>query len=711
MLKIIDYRVFFLLLSCSVQAGTLYNLGLNFAKGLINPQYVPEDILNRSAEEFRVGVKALYGANSFFGGSGYDNLQREYLFPPDGAVPLDVRMRLTAYSNASLSSVEPNVSIGTLRRDNYLGKQESEFVANRLQNALPLFCEGEKNKFFITPDTSLKNNPSPYGYALDRGLNQAFQTVESAPRIAVCFSGGGFRAMIATLGFLEAASDIGIADSFLYSANLSGSTWCSIPWSLGASLKELKQTYEKYARVRVSAQTISDIRDKVPLNVELLKKKYTTTFLWEQPLSLVNGVWGPLIAQMTISFWDDPELRQKSGTKRPYQSAQYMYFWQALDYIKNGKNRPFPLASETAKKQKSENGIWMEFNPEYVGFEYLTERNELVGIWLPSIALGRTFTEIAKEPSRWYRFLALNTKIMGYESKSGPVQTLDYWMGVWGSAFTVSPLDLYRIVFKQNNITISEADISRLKTDGYIKQTTDGMNANDKGSSIASGLFNMLGESLQYVSQVASGTATSFAGVRLYPARFNNFAKFPDSPFAKAKTITAVDAGIDFNLPLPPLLRSARALDLIIVGDWSEMSPQTPAKELVLAEKWARNRDVSFPLIQKSVHYTTVYNKPMTLFNEYPEGQTGPAILYIPLMDNQFNADGFSVAQCFKGACSTFNFNYFSNDQNYVQKLSNHIYRTVWGVYPQLRQVVQGLVDAKNQQVAFSMTALNSSLL
>jgi hypothetical protein len=48
--------------------------------------------------------------------------------------------------------------------------------------------------------------------------------------LGVCCSGGGYRAMIATLGFLTGLEKIGLLDATTYMAGLSGSTWLLGPW-------------------------------------------------------------------------------------------------------------------------------------------------------------------------------------------------------------------------------------------------------------------------------------------------------------------------------------------------------------------------------------------------------------------------------------------------------------------------------------------------
>ncbi len=665
--------------------------------------------LNRAAAALRGTMKAAWYAKSWLPGQGsYSDLQKSYLYPPKGAVPQSVLDQLTTFNTVTVatSEVPEFIPEHPLRRGADLGQKEQDFIKQRLLTVARTFQESDPQNIYVAPDTNVKKNPNPYGYALTTGLQEG----ADVPRIATCFSGGGFRAMIATLGFWQGMSDTGMVDSILYSTNLSGSTWCTIPWCVGASLENLLATYQKYAKVGVGVKTVADLNKYIVPSIKIgqVRDKFMSAFLWEQPLSSVRGLYGPLLGQMTLAAWDDPQLRNTYETRMSYQSSQYLYFWQAMDFIKDGTNRPFPIATslipykgnfnevstKIAKRQKSSNGIWMEFNPESVGFEYFDNKNNLTGVFIPTFSLGRTFTAQYKDSSRWYRIFT-NKKLLGHASNPAPAHTLDYWEGTWGSAFTVSPADIYRIFFKQVPPTDDES-IDKLKSSGAISDRITGL----------------LGSALGVVTTAGkeAGALSNLNDVRLFPAVFNNFAPFDDSPI-QASTFTAVDAGIDFNLPFPPLLRQSRSIDLIIVGDWSAPSPADPAKELRLAENWARVRGVPFPKIIKSAFYKKVYDNPMTLFNEYEDGQTGPAILYIPLNNNQFNISDFNVDTCLANACSTFNFDYFKKDRDSVKDLSDQTYRTVWGVYPQIRQVVQNLVIAKNNKQPFTMTMKDVSSL
>ncbi len=51
-----------------------------------------------------------------------------------------------------------------------------------------------------------------------------------AGRVAMCFSGGGYRAMIGTAAFVNACKRLGLLDCISYIAGLSGSSWALGPW-------------------------------------------------------------------------------------------------------------------------------------------------------------------------------------------------------------------------------------------------------------------------------------------------------------------------------------------------------------------------------------------------------------------------------------------------------------------------------------------------
>jgi len=103
-----------------------------------------------------------------------------------------------------------------------------------------------------------------------------------------------------------------------------------------------------------------------------------------------------------------------------------------------------------------------------------------------------------------------------------------------------------------------------------------------------------------------------------------------DLPFNDQPTFPIVDAGIDCNIPLHPLLQRDKTypLDLIVVIDASGDLPDS--FELLKAKLYAQQNGLRFPDISqtKYPHYKT---DPFTLFGV---GENAPLILYIPIAKN-----------------------------------------------------------------------------
>ncbi len=72
--------------------------------------------------------------------------------------------------------------------------------------------------------------------ALDISLEGAY-----VPTIAMVCSGGGYRAMLGTIGSLSGLKRIGLLDTVTYISSLSGSTWALGVWmSTGMTILQLK---------------------------------------------------------------------------------------------------------------------------------------------------------------------------------------------------------------------------------------------------------------------------------------------------------------------------------------------------------------------------------------------------------------------------------------------------------------------------------------
>ena len=92
------------------------------------------------------------------------------------------------------------------------------------------------NELSIDERTALNNRSQITYAAFEKLVNQSLEKNIKLPKVSFIASGGGYRAMAITLGFLEGAQQTGLFDTITYMATLSGSTW-----ALGGYLNALAQ--------------------------------------------------------------------------------------------------------------------------------------------------------------------------------------------------------------------------------------------------------------------------------------------------------------------------------------------------------------------------------------------------------------------------------------------------------------------------------------
>ena len=158
---------------------------------------------------------------------------------------------------------------------------------------------------------------------------------------------------------------------------------------------------------------------------------------------------------------------------------------------------------------------------------------------------------------------------------------------------------------------------------------------------------------------------------RITTSDFMNFSfEMPGNKMAAQRQLKLVDAGINFNLPYPPISgeRPERTMDIIIFVD---ASGDNLAADLRHAESYARSHGLKFPAID----FTNIDKKAVSMFRNDADVQT-PIVIYIPrildrtlfsnpnmatLAKNFENIKNFDIEACIKsGPCSTFNFAYTS---------------------------------------------------
>lgn len=216
---------------------------------------------------------------------------------------------------------------------------------------------------------------------------------------------------------------------------------------------------------------------------------------------------------------------------------------------------------------------------------------EYLGAFIPSYALGTPFSG-------------------GYSMSLDPELPLSSLMGTWGSAYSGN----FEFMVKE----------------------------------LSGGLAPILKDLLS-----AAVSLDQVGRVRLWPSKVANFTRgISDAPRAAQEYLTLIDAGIEFNLPLPPLLRKDRGVDIIIALDNSQDVANNMGAELQKAARYAERNNLAFPSIDPQKFKAITEDNHIAVF----EGN-GPVVIYVPLVKNKRSP--FDPSTCIEnGPCSTYNFQY-----------------------------------------------------
>jgi phospholipase A2 len=432
--------------------------------------------------------------------------------------------------------------------------------------SLPIGCTARqtKSETLCTQEQTFLSTREPMTRKALHNLLGITDTGKKMPRIAVSLSGGGCRAMTASLGWGKAASETGLLDTITDIAAVSGSTWAITSWI--ASGLDLP-IFIKNQRSRLNKGLLVLDETLYAGLLETLGKKYA----YGQKISAMD-IYGPLLANL---------LLQDLGTQRITSLLSTTH-----QNVTSGK---YPLPLYTAINANTDPYDWVECTPFEIGSPYMTT-------FAPTSCYGSSFTN-------------------GTAVAVAPEQTLGYMMGIFGSAFEVSVKDfiirvLLPLIKKSETTTSSSSELSQL----LEELTTEN---------------------------------------RLAPSELPNFCyKMADCPIAQDKTITLVDAGIDYNLAIRPLLNPNRNVDIIIMVDAS--SDVAGAPELKLAETYAQKHKLPFP----TINYKDIDTKIISIF--YDEHNPAvPVVIYMPLIKNADYSTTFDPKQCINsGYCGSFNFTY-----------------------------------------------------
>lgn len=235
-----------------------------------------------------------------------------------------------------------------------------------------------------------------FGLARDEQMRQSNKGLP-VPRIALCISGGGLRAMIGGLGFMQALDDLALLDCIYCICALSGSTWGVSSW---LESRMSVAAYATYLKRQLQKGLLTDIVS------ENMVRELTKKVVSGQSISL-DDIWGVLLAQKILVNLDKKHLTDITISN--YRSG-----------LIDGKV-PLPIYTCVTPLVASAEGLryeWVEWTPCAVRSSYL---QTAIPLW----SLGRHFQH-------------------GVSVDHLPVLSLSCAQGIWGSAMSGDIQDLLR---------------------------------------------------------------------------------------------------------------------------------------------------------------------------------------------------------------------------------------------------------------------------
>jgi phospholipase A2 len=357
---------------------------------------------------------------------------------------------------------------------------------------------------------------------------------DDVPVIAMCGSGGGLRALVAGTGSYLAAQEAGLWDCITYTAGVSGSCWLQTLYHSSLSQRNFNKLVD-HLKNRLGVHIAFP-----PEALNLLTTAPTNKHLLSGFVEKLKGdpgadfglvdIYGLLLAarllvprgELGVSDLDFKLSSQKENLMdgaHPlpiYTAVRHEIPVEVLDKEnKNGKKRtPEQLMRESRNEAWFQ---WFEFTP----YEFFCEE---LNAGIPTWALGRHFKEGRSEVSA--------------ENLPLPEMRIPGLMGVWGSAFCATLSHYYKEV---------RPLVKGLAGFGGIDSLIQGKN-----------------QDLIRVHPIDP------AGIPNYVMGMKDQLpeSCPESIFLNDH-LRLMDAGMSNNLPIYPLIRPGRDVDVIIAFDAS----------------------------------------------------------------------------------------------------------------------------------------------
>ncbi|MCF7799801.1 hypothetical protein K9M16_02260 [Candidatus Babeliales bacterium] len=440
---------------------------------------------------------------------------------------------------------------------NYISKSNILFLFFNLLIVTNFVCSQTKLDQNYVDQTCLLNN-FEQNYNLDRknkvikenlinflkqnkiDTNFANKQDFKCPNIAFCLSGGGYRAMISSLGFMLGMQKTNLLNTAMHISSLSGSTWLVAPMMVR---NMNPQDYKPVLREKVK-DSLFDISS---INFDAILLKIIKHFLSGQDIQFVD-LYGAVLVDRLLgdfgkSFSQSMTFKNIQNTMKLSNKYPYPLFTAAITpelavsrtflFDRNIKGfKSVTYTSDKKRKRNKYNYEWMEINPFNSGSDFLNG-------FIDTQYFGSYFD-------------------MGMCKRVSPEISLGSFLGLFGSAYSMSIGDVLKFLSEKMYIPF-------------------------------------LNEMVNFITSQAN-----MLKGRLFPADYNNFTyNMLTSPYKFIDELILEDAGFAFGLPIPPLLKKERKIDIIIVCDAGENAQESDFGELKDAAFYAWRKNLKFPDITK----------------------------------------------------------------------------------------------------------------
>lgn len=577
--------------------------------------------------------------------------------------------------------------------------QENEFQTFKRTSSVPL--PNSNSKFYCPPKkTSLsmeeKEAQQKRAKKCKAGLLKYIPELENIlqgenelfPNVALCLSGGSYRSLVASLGALQSIRDTGLLDCITYMSCLSGTIWSVGMWysfpnqDLDQLVKDLPTMIGTTAHSHLQSRDVWEVYQ----NLQKQKK------LGNLPKSRLSDLYAICITKQLLSGIGE---------------NCYSYPISNLGKIEKLRNGDLPIPIFTSVFQEPHNYEWLEISPFETGSDYLSS-------FIPTEGFGSSF--VAGELSFRHPEVTLG-QLFGLSSAVFCLTVHRLWKEII-LAYDLHPLPiepdtnqteekvdenspsspslLHRSTNtpRRNTITTPRRTKSHEIPIANLQNTTAGDYAisliqlfdhpteddepmllrKDDEESSSDENISIFEEDKKHPARrkkvrVARKFEKKFSRMKaakkflVRPATIPNFAFGLANPMKRVKFLQLIDAGMDFCIPFPPLIREERNVKVIIIIDMSAPPDCVEGNSFQAAIKWARNHGYYVP----DAPYDCV-KEVDNIFVFLSDHILAPTLIYIPLRHNPEYGDFDPVENYAEGGyCAT---NCLRMDPEQIEELS-----------------------------------------